>query len=477
MCGCFTPATAETRESGRAAGKKSKKGRRARVPKGKPSSHPIATDEAHVLQPNGHSLQPATSQQGHVAHTGSGDQDDDMFSCRDDFSVTDGSHLSELGSGFFPTSPRPSLRHGHHPDPAQPNQSGSQQLPSEQQGEDDSVYEDSIRGQSDEESEEDGGVKLGCLHMLDSLGRGSAGVPHGQSSRPPGGSSRRASGSVPLAGSSMQPRDMGVSVMDVQSSYEDASSSVFQIRSLDYVKTKIKQPSLPAMYQLVTADVWSLPSKQAHIAQHLQLPPSGSPVMAGDVELPPLLIFNLQLPLYMATLFGPSDGEGISIVFVFRLPEGFDPTAFPNQKALELYKRFLTDQKEEDGSQTRDRLKIIPRIVNVEEWVEKGPLSSAEHKLLTAYNDKPILARPQHTFYEGHNYFEVDLDVHKYNFLARRSITNYLQRLSLVVWENAFVVQGNDPDELPEHLLGTSRMYRFDFMHAKPLTIDPSRCK
>jgi len=41
------------------------------------------------------------------------------------------------------------------------------------------------------------------------------------------------------------------------------------------------------------------------------------------------------------------------------------------------------------------RLKLVPRVANIEEWVEKGPLSQAEHKLLATYNEKPILTRPQ----------------------------------------------------------------------------------
>ena len=45
---------------------------------------------------------------------------------------------------------------------------------------------------------------------------------------------------------------------------------------------------------------------------------------------------------------------------------------------------------------TRSRLKLIPRIANVEQWARDGPLSSAEHKLLANYNDKPVLTRPQH---------------------------------------------------------------------------------
>lgn len=78
---------------------------------------------------------------------------------------------------------------------------------------------------------------------------------------------------------------------------------------------------------------------------------------------------------------------------------------------------------------TRDRLKLIARVVNVEQWAKEGPLSGYEHSLLNNYNDKPILTRPQQQFFSGESYLEVDLDVHTYAWLARKAFANFIPRL------------------------------------------------
>ena len=46
------------------------------------------------------------------------------------------------------------------------------------------------------------------------------------------------------------------------------------------------------------------------------------------------------------------------------------------------------------------------------------------------------------------SYLEIDLDVHSYAYLARKAFHAFIPRLSTVIFENGFVIQERDEQQL-----------------------------
>eukprot|EP01023_Acetabularia_acetabulum_P037171 TRINITY_DN3519_c0_g1_i1.p1 TRINITY_DN3519_c0_g1~~TRINITY_DN3519_c0_g1_i1.p1 ORF type:complete len:518 (-),score=90.45 TRINITY_DN3519_c0_g1_i1:249-1802(-) len=247
-----------------------------------------------------------------------------------------------------------------------------------------------------------------------------------------------------------------------------ADPQSFRVRSKEYVKTRRKEPCAGQIYELAGVDLFSFEKKVFHIAKHIDLP---SHLVNREWEekiIPPLLIINITGPIYPAVLFGEKDGHGHSLVYYFSLPQDFKLDEFENKGAADLLRKFFNGEK---NHQFRERLKIIPRIVNVDEWAKRGPLSTPELVLLKKYNDKPVMTGPTHKFFRGHGYFEIDVDIHVYPFVARKAFQGYVGRLGEVVFENAFILQGNCEEELPELVLGCSRVFRVDFSKLYPVPV------
>ncbi|KAE9168103.1 hypothetical protein PF004_g28606, partial [Phytophthora fragariae] len=127
---------------------------------------------------------------------------------------------------------------------------------------------------------------------------------------------------------------------------------------------------------------------------------------SGDLDL---FIVNCQVPSYQPSnpLWGEKqgDGPGFNFVTYFAIPPAIrkmlDAPGDPPLQAVRLLKGFMQPQ-----SWVSERFKAIGIVVNPEEQ----KLGRAERHLLETYNGQPILTRPQHQFYRGNGYFEVDVN-------------------------------------------------------------------
>jgi len=245
-------------------------------------------------------------------------------------------------------------------------------------------------------------------------------------------------------------------------------------RGPNYVSGQ-KSPSRPAIYEAFAMDTYSVPFKINNITQFMRTDEfikQHRYRMNAKYPLPPILTINIMVPDYSPEIANHKhyDGKGYQVIIYAKLSSEVqrilmdDAQSDSIHPAIKLLSRFV--QNSETDEATRDRFKCMGRVMNLKytgfNWCTK--------KLIKEYNAKPFLAKcstvPKH---EYGRYLSVDLDAHQFGYVAKKAWNHIKHIMDHVVYDLAFVIQGDSNDELPERILTSVRMSKVAAQKQKPL--------
>ena len=217
----------------------------------------------------------------------------------------------------------------------------------------------------------------------------------------------------------------------------------FRVRGPDYLETRVKVTAEPALFHLVAVDKFSFedPAEQTNIA-----PRSSKCVFdAGMSER------DRQANFTLVVCITPPSSRNISVVLYFRPLDPYWRTR--NKRFTDLFDRFVNA---EDDSYRNARFKLLPDIV-------KGPLV-----LRSALRSRPAIPGKKVPigYYSGNNWFEIDIDV------SKAGKAKFITSLALPIARNivvdlGFLIEGQDPSELPEQIMGAIRFNKMDLTQLK----------
>lgn len=240
-------------------------------------------------------------------------------------------------------------------------------------------------------------------------------------------------------------------------SWSDIPASSFQLRvGPAYRVNGKKAPSAESLYEVFAIDAYRTAQKVPHIGRCFAGGPDPDRARLGGIYS--YLIMNVMIPSYApGMVFQTTDGEGWCIVFHLRLRTQFRDAWLSGNppNAMKLLREFMNSPPD---SALRKRCKIIARVDNLDDC----PLNAATRQLFKRYNSTPFLVRTTSSFYEGPNYFEIDIDVHNFGKPARMGLHGMREALQQVVFDWSAVIEGETDEELPEQLLFCARFNKLE---------------
>jgi len=246
----------------------------------------------------------------------------------------------------------------------------------------------------------------------------------------------------------------------------------------NYELNKLKDDSESSMLDVYGFDMFKSSKKVKNIMEHLEFPTDLPEVnMDGKFYCPKLLVINIMAPLYDGGtgMWGKAleDGESLQAVFYFAInQEVYDAMKEDSYEAATLLKEFFSMDPEDDSDEQyklRGRMKGIPILANPDDV----NLGFTIRPVVNNFNGKPFLTGPKyHSFVKTDDYLECDVDIHRYQALARKVVWSLKDEIETMVTDFGFVVEGREDDELPERMLGAIRLSKVSYKDCPEIDVE-----
>ncbi|CAM9642515.1 unnamed protein product [Laminaria digitata] len=259
---------------------------------------------------------------------------------------------------------------------------------------------------------------------------------------------------VPSASSTVQRYDGPPGTLTApHHSWSNGDRSVFRVRSKGYMVDKMKVTPAESLYDMVGMDIFATEARVGNMASEIVLDSIAKDLPKVDVPgVPPLLVINVQLPSAPPALMSSAeDGPGYQCVLYFRLKAS---TALAMKsldtasEGVRLWVSYCQHVGKEDDF--HGRFKCIAVIANSESLGLPG--------FVTKYNGKPVLINRSGNWVKGESYIENTINVHRFSFIAKKSLHALKGMFKDMVLHLGFTIEGRASDELPESLLACSTL-------------------
>mmetsp|Transcript_123716 Transcript_123716/g.395870 ORF Transcript_123716/g.395870 Transcript_123716/m.395870 type:complete len:548 (-) Transcript_123716:285-1928(-) len=245
-----------------------------------------------------------------------------------------------------------------------------------------------------------------------------------------------------LASSSSAPSAWEFKRGETDHGWDEADATQISVRGSNFLKDKNKFPSEASVFEVVHLDLYECEDQKGYpnisaidngVVKELR--------KAGDERF--FFVVNFCMPpLQISCVFAAKGG------LAGQLPPA------DGSKSAALLHRFVEEMSDAERSH---RFKVIP-------WVREGPWIVQK-----AVGRTPAIIGKSlkvSYFHEKSNYFEVSVDIFS-SSAAQRILSLLKGAAKALTLEVFFVLEGKDPEELPEHILGGFRVSRGDLSRTR----------